>query len=106
MNVLTNEQSRSYDYISRYTRFKIAYHASDGKYVYEVTSQIKNNVQCVIHKVTSTDDLDFLANKYYGRPDLYWVIADFNRIQDPFIKLSDKYTTLKIPSITEIEYER
>lgn len=106
MDVLTSIQSKTYDYISRYTRFKIAYNTLDGKYVYEVTSQIKNNLQCVIHNVKPTDDLDFLANKYYGRPDYYWIIADYNRIQDPFVRLSDKYTTLKIPSITEIEYER
>ena len=49
--------------------------------------------------------LDFLANKYYGRPDYYWVIADFNHIRDPFINLSDWFNTIKIPSLGSLEFE-
>ena len=49
--------------------------------------------------------LDYLANKYYGRPDYFWVIADFNRIQDPFKPLYPRFEQIKIPNIGAIEYE-
>ena len=47
--------------------------------------------------IKDTDTLDSLALKYYGRPDLFWVIADFNRIQDPYINLYENYNFLNIP---------
>ena len=52
-----------------------------------------------------TDTLDSLALKYYGRPDLFWIIADFNRIQDPFIKLVDYFSIIKIPSLSTLSFE-
>ena len=64
-----------------------------------------DNVVYVAHKVTEKDTLDSLADYYYGRPDLYWVIADFNKIQDPFIELFGKYESLKIPSLSNITFK-
>lgn len=104
MNVLTDPQRRSYDYLSRYKKFPFSYNTVDNKYIYHLTQQLSNNTECIIHSVTPSDNLDFLANKYYGRPDLFWVIADFNRISDPFISLFPKYKTLKIPALTTITY--
>ena len=33
------------------------------------------------------DRWDRLANKFYGTPHLWWLIASFNKILDPFISL-------------------
>ena len=41
----------------------------------------------------NTNNFDTLALKYYGRPDLFWVIGQYNHINDPYIKLSDKTRT-------------
>lgn len=106
MDVLKDPQKYTYDYISRYTPFYFYYHTKDGKYVYEITDQLKDNVTYVAHKVTQIDTLDSIAEHYYGRPDLYWVIADFNKIQDPFIKLWGRYDVLKVPTITNIAYKK
>ena len=51
-----------------------------------------------------SDSLDSLALKYYGRPDLFWVIADFNNLNDPYIRLVDKMSSIKIPSLSGITW--
>ena len=104
MDVLKDKQTRSYDYISRYSSFSFYYNTLDDKYIYEVTSQLNDNITFVEHKIKQWDTLDSLAFYYYGRPDLYWVIADFNRIQDPFISLFENYKSIKIPQLSNISY--
>ena len=105
MDILKDKQTRQYDYISRYSGFPFYYNTQDNKYIYGLTNQLSTSVRYVIHTLTQADNLDYLSNYYYGRPDYFWVIADFNRIQDPFIKLSDYYKTIKIPSLADIFYE-
>lgn len=104
MDVLTDKQTREYDYISRYSSFPFYYNKEDGKYIYGTTSQLSTSVEYVAHKVTQKDTLDSLSYYYYGRPDLYWVIADFNRIQDPFISLYNNYKSLNVPKLSNISF--
>lgn len=106
MDVLMNKQFLQYNYISRESSFPIYYHKLDDKWIYGLTKQLSTATSYVLHNIKDYDTLDSLALKYYGRPDLFWVLADFNRILDPFIKLYPKYKTLKIPSISTIEYMR
>lgn len=105
MDVLTKKESRSYDYISRYASFPYYYHSEDSKYIYGKTAQLKKNIPFILADVTSGTTLDELSNKYYGRPDYYWVIADFNNIQDPFINLFSFFNKIKVPSLASIEFE-
>lgn len=105
MDVLKDKQSKKYPYISRYSGFSYYYHILDNKYIYSVTSQLNTNISYVAHKVVQSDTLESLALKYYGRPDYYWVIADFNRIQDPFISLKENFDILRIPSLSNISFE-
>lgn len=105
MDVLKDKQSKTYSYISRYSAFPFFYNTKDTKYIYGITSQLNTNISYVAHKVNQADTLESLALKYYGRPDYYWIIADFNRIQDPFIKLIDRYTVINIPSLSNISFE-
>lgn len=104
MEALKDKQTRSYDYISRYSPFSYYYNVNDNKYIYEITSQLNENIPFVEHKIEQKDTLDSLAFYYYGRPDLYWVIADFNRIQDPLEKLYGKYNSLNIPKISDVSF--
>ena len=104
MDVLVNKSKKFYDYTSRYATFPYYYHTVDKKYIYGITSNLNTNTEYVIHMIKDTDTLDSLALKYYGRPDLFWVIADFNRIQDPYIKLYENYNFLNIPSLAGIRY--
>ena len=105
MDVLKDEAKRSYSYISRYAPFPFYYHSKDDKYIYGVTSQLNDDVVFVLHRVKEFETLDSLAEHYYGRPDLYWIIADFNKIQDPYVTLFGKYDTLKIPSLSNITFK-
>ena len=66
----------------------------------------KYESEYTLHYVTDRDTLDSLALYYYGRPDLYWIIADFNRIQDPYINLFEKYNYIYIPSLSGVKYKK
>lgn len=105
MDVLKNPSRKDYATLSRYSPFEFAYNTEDGKYIYCLTGQLSTETVYVSHKVAQYDTLDSLSLKYYGRPDYYWIIADFNRIQDPFINLYDNYKEIKIPSLGQIKYE-
>ena len=105
MDVLKDKQSKSYSYISRYSAFPYFYNTVDEKYIYSITSQLNDDTTFVLHQVSQSDTLESLALVYYGRPDYYWIIADFNRISDPFIKLNTKFKTIKIPSLSNISYK-
>lgn len=106
MNVLTNKQKRTdYDALSRYSPFSFYYHTLDDKFIYGLTSHIFTNAEYVAHNIIPSDTLDFLAFKYYGRPDYFWIIADFNRIKDPFLPLQDFFKVIKIPNLGQIAFE-
>lgn len=106
MDVLVDKQTRNYDNgLSRYSSIPFYYNTKDGKYIYGLTKQLGQNVDYVIHQVKANDTLDSIALFYYGRPDYFWIVADFNRIVDPFIDLKSKFDTLKVPSISYIYYE-
>jgi nucleoid-associated protein YgaU len=102
MDVLTNKQTKTYDHISRYSSFPFYYNTKDKKYIYGTTGQLSQDVEYVAYNVVQGDTLDSLSLKYYGRPDLYWVIADFNRIQDPLEKLP---SIVNIPTLSNISFE-
>lgn len=106
MDVLKDKSKKSYAYISRYGTFPFYYHSKDRKYIYGITSHLNENVTYVLHTLKEEDTLDSLADKYYGRPDLFWIIADYNKITDPFIKLKSKYITLRIPSLSNISFKQ
>lgn len=105
MDVLKEKQLKNYDYLSRYATFPFYYNSNDNKYIYGITSQLSKENQFVAHKVKQTDTLESLALDYYGRPDFYWIIADFNRICDPFIKLFGNVEIINIPTLSNIEFK-
>jgi nucleoid-associated protein YgaU len=50
------------------------------------------------------DTLDTLALYYYNNPTYFWVIADFNRIQDPYADLVVD-SVLRIPTFSNIAFD-
>lgn len=103
-DVLEDKKYKTYDNISRYSSFPYYYHTIDKKFIYGVTSHIDKNISYVAHVVRQGDTLDNLSLTYYGRPDYYWMIADFNDIQDPYIELYRHFKTINIPTFTSIYY--
>lgn len=105
MDVLKNESYRTYDYISRYASYPYFYNVEDCKYVYGLTGQIDRDITFVSYEVKQGDTLDALALKYYGRPDYYWVIADFNSLTDCLDELYPRIKNLKIPALSAVSFE-
>lgn len=103
MEVLQEKSFRSYDYISRYSQFPYYFNQQDNKYIYGTTAQLDTSVGYSIHKVKVGDTFDSIALDYYNNPTLYWIICDFNRVQDPFkkLKVGDK---IKVPVLSSIVY--
>lgn len=105
MNVLTDKAYKTYENLSRYSPFPYYYNTLDHKFVYGLTKHLGRGVSYTLHEVQEHDTLDSLALYYYGRPDYYWVIADFNRIKDPFIHLKSEFKEIKIPTLTNVSFE-
>ena len=104
MNVLKDKSSRTYFYTSRYATLPYYYNTLDKKYMYGISKNLNTNTDYVLHNLVDSDSLDSLALKYYGRPDLFWVIADFNNLNDPYIRLADKMSSIKIPALSGITW--
>lgn len=104
MSQVTSKRYKDYDKVSRYSVFPIYYHKGDKRYFYGLTGHLmKENTRYVAHKVVQNDTLDTLALYYYGNPTYYWIIADFNDIQDPYKPLTIG-ETLKIPTFSNISF--
>lgn len=105
MEELESKNYKQYDYVSRYEGFPYYYHKEDNKYIYGITGQISKDITFVTHTVRPYDTLDSLALTYYGRPDYYWIIADYNDILDPLLPLYTKFKNIKIPTFTAVKYK-
>lgn len=106
MDTLKNKLYNNFDYLSRYTNVPYYYDMLNDREIFGIGTNLKNNTEYVTHVVRSNDTLNSLALKYYNNPTFWWIIAYFNDIQDSFKPLRDKYDTLKIPSISSIEFGR
>mgnify|MGYP003300525561 CR=1 FL=1 len=104
MDKLTQKSYKQSDRLSRYAPLPFYFHTEDNKHIYGISKWLDTNVSYITHKVLESDTLDSIALMYFGNPDYYWIIANFNRITDCFVKLSDKYDTLKIPSLTTLRF--
>lgn len=104
MNIATNKTYKKYDYVSRYETFPYYYNTQDEKYFYGITSWLNSDVAYVLHTVKTGESFDSIAFDYYGAPVYYWVILDFNRIKDPFMKL-EKGMQLKIPAMNGLTFK-
>ncbi len=103
-NKLINKSYKNYDYVSRYSSFPYYYNVDDKKYIYGTTSQIVKSIPYVIHKIKNDETLDSIALDYYNNPTYFWILADFNNIQDPYIKLKAN-DTLNVPAIGQVKFE-
>ena len=104
MDVLIDKSYKTYNRFSRYANFPYYYNTQDKKYVYGTTAQLKDSTPYSVHTVEQNDTLDSLALKYYNNPTYFWIIADFNRIQDPYTHL-DIGSQIKIPVFSNVEFD-
>lgn len=103
MDTLTNKQYKSYEKLSRYNNFPYYFDTLSDKYVYGTTSYLKDDISYTIHYAAEGDTWDSLALNYYNNPTFFWIICDFNRVQDPFTEIKVG-TAIKIPSFSELDF--
>lgn len=102
---IKNKEYKEYDRVSRYSVFPFYYVVEDNKYVYGITSHLKHdNVKYITHKVVRGDTLDSIALYYYNNPTYFWIVADFNHINDPYKELKIGQL-LKIPTFSDVEFD-
>lgn len=105
MDVLRDKKRRAdYDALSRYEIFSYYFHSLDEKFIYGITNHLSQDIEFVLHTITEKDTLDNLSLKYYGRPDYFWIIADFNNIKDPFKPLFKAFREVKIPNMGQLSF--
>lgn len=103
MNKLINKSYRSYSRLSRYVNFPYYYNIKDNKYIYGTTRHLRKDTLYSDYIVKQNDSYDSIALAFYGNPTYYWVICDFNNIQDPF-SIPVSGTLLRIPVMSEIQF--
>ena len=103
-DILTQKTYKKYDRISRYANFPYYYNITDFKYQYGTTAQLDETTPYILYKVQKNDTLDYLALINYNNPTYFWVIADFNRIQDPYTALTPG-DIIKIPVFSSIRFK-
>jgi nucleoid-associated protein YgaU len=106
MDTLKNKSYAKFDYISRYEGIPYYFDSLENREIMGLGTNIKTAAEYVTHSVQSNDTLHSLALKYYNNPMFWWIIAYFNDVQDAFKPLKNKYKTLKIPNIANIEFGR
>ena len=103
-NILTDKTYKNYDYISRYASVPYYFNKLDQKYVYGTPYIMNKDITYLVHKVLKNDTPDSISLTYYNSPLYYWVILDYNDIQDPFAPLVVG-SELKIPTLNAISFE-
>lgn len=104
MDVLTNKKYRTYEKVSRYSPEPYYYNTVDNKYVVGTYHQLRTDTTFQIYVVRRNDTYDSIALQFYNNPTYYWIITDFNRVNDPFVPPKEG-VRLKIPSFSGIRFE-
>ena len=103
MRGLTDKSYKTYNRLSRYSIFPYYFDVFNDKFVYSTTAQLSDKTVYSNYVVKRNDTYDSIALEMYNNPTYYWIICDFNRISDPFVKPKEG-TILKIPTVSTISY--
>lgn len=104
MDTFNNKRYASFNYTCRYTGVPYYYDTVGKRDVFGIGKPMLKNTSWAAHKVMPDDSLDSLALKYYNDPTYWWIIAYFNNIIDPFTPLHGKFSIIRIPNISSIEF--
>lgn len=104
-NILSDKSYKTYKRTSRYANLPYYYNRIDNKYLYINNVHLKDDTSFTLYTTSSNNETcDTIALKFYNNPTLYWIIADFNRIQDPYIKFAVGSKIL-VPNYSSIEFD-
>ena len=94
---------KEYGYLSRYASVPLMAD-KQGKTYHGVVKWLKDNATNT-YVCEQGDTLQRIAYKQYGSPILWWVVADINRIVDPFVTLEEG-KRLKLVGLGNIEWHK
>jgi nucleoid-associated protein YgaU len=76
----------------------------DGKIVFDIPSRVTtdndDNDKFVVVNSSNENRLDLISQANYGTPKYWWVIADVNKISNPFVVPVG--TVLRLPPMSNI----
>ena len=104
MATLVDQNYKNYDKLSRYSYLPYFYNKNTNKYNFVTGAWLDNTTPYQNYVIQKNDTLDTLSLRAYGSPLYYWIIASFNRINDPFQELKEGIV-IKIPSKSTIVFE-
>lgn len=88
---------------SRYAGCEVGIDAHGRQYLAKRHKpSIGERVDDRIHECTEGDTLYGIAHAYLGNAELWWVVADFNRIRDPLTTL-EAGQLIRLPSIERLQ---
>ena len=94
---------RKYKKISRYGIYRQIIDNNNDTYTETINpTPVVESEDDIFHEILMEEEnrLDIVSNKYYGTPELWWVIAMANDIIDPlFIRPG---TIVRVPPITSL----
>ena len=103
-HILSNKSFKTYKNTSRYAVVPYYYNNADNKYLYVNIPRLKDNIPFIIYKTDVNDTCDTIALKFYNNPTLYWIIADFNKILNPYVKF-EKGSKILVPNYSSLEFD-
>lgn len=104
MDRLQDKSYRTYNYISRYSSFPYYYDSTDKKYIYGTTAYLDDTTPYTLYQVQKNDTWDSMALKFYNSPTFFWILCDFNRVQNPYD--SPKVgSRIRVPALTNISFQ-
>lgn len=107
MDTLKEKSYLDFSYLSRYAFSPVFFDTLKSKYVTGIGQiLVKDKLAYFTHTVTRRDTLDSLALKYYNNPTYWWIIAQYNDIQDAFRPLYGSYKVLQIPNLSTLVFEK
>ena len=104
MDILKDPRLRAYEKVSRYSTVPYYYNETDEKYIYGTAKKLNTDSAYIYYQIQQGDSFDSIALNQYGDAQFYWVIADYNQVNDPFLKLKPG-AYIKIPNISTIVFQ-
>lgn len=103
MDRLIDKSYKTYKRLSRYSSFPYYYDTVNNRYVYGTLGHLDSTTPYTSYVVKKNDTFDSISLSFYNTPTYFWVICDFNKMNDPF-SIPAEGTTIKVPILSSIEF--
>jgi hypothetical protein len=95
---------KEYPHLSRYATVRV-FRDREGQLFHGSVMWTRDDLPFTLYEVKQGDTIEKIANEQFGNPTYSWIIADANRIVDPFLPL-EIGRQLKIISLNSLEFAK